>query len=261
MPTTLSGYGITDAYTKAQVDSLIGAINQFHYEIYASTSAVANPQANVLYLIGPTGSGSDKYEEYIYASSTWTKIGDTSIDLTPYLTKDLAASTYQPIISDLATIRSNAANGNTAYNSLTTVSLVLQSLQSQIDSVATRDCFDELTATAFFSDAAAVTDLYAESISLGGKDLSGTLASLGARATTLEGYFTNGVANSALRLTTVSKTAWGQTYWTPGGVPDNVSGNMSDVGNISMSGSISGVTTITASGLGSAALSHRCRVL
>ena len=249
LPTTLSGYGITDAYTKAQVDSLIGAINQFHYEIYASTSAVANPQANVLYLIGPTGSGSDKYEEYIYASSTWTKIGDTSIDLTPYLTKNLAASTYQPIISDLATIRNNAANGNTAYNSLTTVSLVLQSLQSQIDSVATRDCFDELTATVFFSSTAAVTNLYAESISLGGKDLSGTLASLGARATTLEGYFTNGVANSALRLTTVSKTAWGQTYWTADGVPDNVSGNMSGVGNISMSGSISGATTITASGL------------
>ena len=73
-------------YTKAQVDNLIGSIEQFHYEIYASTSAVTNPQGNVLYLIGPTGSGADKYEEYVYANNTWTKIGDTSIDVSQFVT-------------------------------------------------------------------------------------------------------------------------------------------------------------------------------
>ena len=55
--------------------------------------------------------------------------------------------------------------------------------------------------------------------------------------TTLQGYFTNGVANSATtasKLSTVSKTAWGQTYWTSGGVPTNISGNISSVGNIYM---------------------------
>ena len=76
-----------DLYTKAQVDSLIGSIEQFHYEIYASTSAVTNPQGNVLYLIGPIGSGLDKYEEYVYANNSWTKIGDTSIDLSDYVTE------------------------------------------------------------------------------------------------------------------------------------------------------------------------------
>lgn len=76
----------TETYTQTEVNALIGAINQFHYEIAASTSAVTNPQANVLYLIGPTGSGSDRYEEYVYANSTWTKIGDTSIDLSGYQT-------------------------------------------------------------------------------------------------------------------------------------------------------------------------------
>ena len=51
---------------------------------------------------------------------------------------------------------------------------------------------------------------------------------------TLFGYFdASGNAKSALKLTTVSKTAWGQTYWTSGGVPDSISGNMSNVGNIS----------------------------
>lgn len=61
------------------------------------------------------------------------------------------------------------------------------------------------------------------------------------RLQTVEGYFTNGVANSAdtaARLSgTASKTAWGQTYW-QNGVPNNVSGDMSSVGNITMSGKI-----------------------
>ena len=58
------------------------------------------------------------------------------------------------------------------------------------------------------------------------------------KATTLEGYFdANGNAKSALKLTTVSKTAWGQTYWTSGGVPTNISGNMTSVGDITMDGS------------------------
>ena len=58
------------------------------------------------------------------------------------------------------------------------------------------------------------------------------------KALVLEGYFdANGNAKSALKLTTVNKTAWGQTYWTSGGVPASISGNMTDVGNITMNGS------------------------
>ena len=63
-------YTKSQTYTQTEVNNLIGAINQFKYEIAASTSAVTSPQNNVLYLIGPTGSGSDKYEEYVYPDST-----------------------------------------------------------------------------------------------------------------------------------------------------------------------------------------------
>lgn len=56
-------------------------------------------------------------------------------------------------------------------------------------------------------------------------DLSGSYASAS--------YFnSNGDAKSALKLTTVSKTAWGQTYWNANGVPVSISGDMSSVGNI-----------------------------
>ena len=132
----------SEVYTKTEVANLIAAIQQFHYEIYASTSAVASPAGNVLYLIGPTGTGADKYEEYVYDATKqepWVKIGDTSIDLSDYYTKDqtdsaitqalnAALANYtttealrlllagkQDVINDLATIRSGAALGATAY--------------------------------------------------------------------------------------------------------------------------------------------------
>lgn len=63
-------------------------------------------------------------------------------------------------------------------------------------------------------------------------------------ATNPNGYITSSgsitgnaaTATTASKLSTVSKTAWGQTYWTSGGVPTDISGNMSSVGNILSSG-------------------------
>ena len=80
--------------------------------------------------------------------------------------------------------------------------------------------------------------LAGRSVSLGGSISKGTmlsdlgLSSATSDISTLFGYFTNGVANSAARLSgTASKTAWGQTFWSSG-TPDSVSGAMSSVTNI-----------------------------
>lgn len=124
----------SDTYTRAEVQNLIGAIQQFHYEIYASRSEVTSPASNVLYLIGPTGTGADKYEEYVYDATKqdpWVKIGDTTIDLSGYVTTqalNAALANYtttanlttllsgkQDVISDLDTIRAGAGLGSTAY--------------------------------------------------------------------------------------------------------------------------------------------------
>ena len=159
-------------------------------------------------------------------------------DITDMATKTWVASQGYVSSSDLSAL---SARVTTLEGDEATVSLILESLQAQIDSLALRDNYDELTATAMFADQVAAQTVYAESIELGGVDLA-------TRISTLFGYFdTSGNAKSALKLTTVSKTAWGQTYWTSGGVPDTISGNMSNVGNISMNGSISGATTIAAS--------------
>jgi hypothetical protein len=84
----LNYYTKQNTYTKQEVRDLIGAINQFHYEVHPSLADVTTPESNVLYLIGPQGAGTDLYEEYVYPNSTqgFTKIGDTSIDLSGYVT-------------------------------------------------------------------------------------------------------------------------------------------------------------------------------
>jgi hypothetical protein len=78
-----------------------------------------------------------------------------------------------------------------------------------------------------------------------------TINSLGAvsdRLGTLEGYFTSGSAKTALKLAT-ARTIWGQNF--DGSA--NVSGNMSDVLNIAMTGSISGTQSIEMNTNGAAA--------
>ena len=53
-------------------------------------------------------------------------------------------------------------------------------------------------------------------------------------------------ATTASKLSTVSKTAWGQTFWTSGGIPTSISGNMTGVGSITASGNITTSAEVTA---------------
>ena len=69
-------------------------------------------------------------------------------------------------------------------------------------------------------------------------DAAQGLSTVAGRVSTLEGYFTGGVANSAARLSgTATRTVWGQTYW-QNGVPKSVTGALTSVTNITMSGKI-----------------------
>jgi len=90
----------SETYTKTEVQQLIGAIQQFHYEVYPTLPQTG--ASNVLYLIGPTGSGSDKYEEYVYANNDWTKIGDTSIDLSGYVTTEALTTALADYVTSSA---------------------------------------------------------------------------------------------------------------------------------------------------------------
>ena len=88
-------YKKSETYTQAEVDSLIGSIEHFHYEIV--TTLPATGESNVLYLLGPkSGTSGDMYEEYVY-SNGWVKIGDTSIDLSGYMPK--TGGTFKGIVN------------------------------------------------------------------------------------------------------------------------------------------------------------------
>jgi hypothetical protein len=134
----------SETYTKTEVAALIEAIQQFHYEIYATLPQTG--ESNVLYLIGPTGSGSDKYEEYVYSNNTFTKIGDTSIDLSGYVTTSALNTALAGYVSssDLTTALAAYATEEYVDDELADA-LASYTPTSQLAPVATSGDYDDLT--------------------------------------------------------------------------------------------------------------------
>lgn len=133
-------YTKTETYTKDEVANLIGTMHSFSYLIV--NELPQSGETNILYLLGPIGDGSDKYEEYVYSNNEFVKIGDTSINLSGYVTTQMLntalgnkadsihthddryytqseinskLSEKEDVITDLADIRYGAALGDTAY--------------------------------------------------------------------------------------------------------------------------------------------------
>lgn len=97
--TTLEGYGITDAYTKAAVDSAIAdAVANAHHlkrEIVAELPEVAQANEDTIYMVpkaaGAAGSTEgNAYLEYMLINGKFEQIGDSTVDLTDYATKAYA---------------------------------------------------------------------------------------------------------------------------------------------------------------------------
>ena len=95
---------LDEYYNKDEVDELIA--NFGGYTTATSAEPDGHPDVSEIdprriYLVkmasGPTSA--DNYKEWIYidTASAWNCVGETTMDLTPYLTKELAAETYQPI--------------------------------------------------------------------------------------------------------------------------------------------------------------------
>jgi hypothetical protein len=95
--TTLAGYGITDAYTKTEVDSKMVAA--FHYKGNVATVGALPSSGNEVgdvYNVTSTGAN------YAWDGENWDKLSET-IDLTPFLTITDAAATYETI-SNVSTL-------------------------------------------------------------------------------------------------------------------------------------------------------------
>ena len=83
-----------DVYSKSETESLVAG------RIIVVQSLPASGQAGCIYYVGPTGSGSDQYEEYIWdiTNSEFIKVGEKSLDLTEYVNSLVASGTGDYVI-------------------------------------------------------------------------------------------------------------------------------------------------------------------
>lgn len=114
--TTLAGYGITDAYTKADADTAIATAvakaDHLKREIVSELPAVASADANTIYMVGSgAGSESSSYTEYILINGAFERIGTSNVDLTDY-------AKSADVTSAIATAKSEAVS--TAASDATT---------------------------------------------------------------------------------------------------------------------------------------------
>ena len=83
----------SDVYNKTETRALIGAINTLTIEVVA-TLPTTDISATTIYFVGPAA-GTNNYDEYVYVGSSWVKIGDTSIDLSSYVTSTQLTTALQ----------------------------------------------------------------------------------------------------------------------------------------------------------------------
>lgn len=94
-----------DVYTKNEVDSAIqqAISNAPHIKrvvLGQSEELPSSPDINTIYMKPKDGvSGSNVYEEWMYINGSWEQLGDSSVDLSDYVTSGQLSSTTQTILS------------------------------------------------------------------------------------------------------------------------------------------------------------------
>lgn len=110
--TTISGYGITDAYTKTEVDAKVASV-------YKYKGSVANEDALPTegQVVGDVYNLEDTGMNVAWTGEEWDKLGSV-VDLTPYLTKEDAGKTYAAKATTLAGYGITDAYTTTAVDNL-----------------------------------------------------------------------------------------------------------------------------------------------
>ena len=92
-------YKTSETYTQSEVNSLISAISTMNMQV-VQTLPTQDISTTTIYLVPRTTSETNNiYDEYIYVSNSWEKIGSTDVDL----------SGYQPLLTAGSNI--NISNG------------------------------------------------------------------------------------------------------------------------------------------------------
>ena len=89
--TTLAGYGIGDAYTKAEVDAKVSSVYKFKGSVATFSDLPSEGQViGDVYNITETGAN------YAWTDAGWDKLSET-VDLSAYITSEDVAKTYETI--------------------------------------------------------------------------------------------------------------------------------------------------------------------
>ncbi len=105
---TTSGNYVTSGAVKTYVDTAIGAVKQFQYEVVDALPTASADTMGKIYLVADAHGTQDNYDEYITidkgANETpryvWEKIGNTDIDLTNYV-KTLSGTANSGVVTNL----------------------------------------------------------------------------------------------------------------------------------------------------------------
>lgn len=117
--TTLAGYGIGDAYTKAQADNAIktAVANAGHLkrEIVTKLPEATTADEHTIYMVKKSSpAGTNAYDEYMVVNADGVKkmekIGDSAVDLTNYATKQEVATAKSEAISTASGDATSKAN-------------------------------------------------------------------------------------------------------------------------------------------------------
>lgn len=86
-------YNKTETYSKEEVNAAIAAANHLKFQVVGELP-VDDIDPNTIYLVAKESpSGQDGYTEYLYVSEKWEILGDTSVDLSGYVTTESLAET------------------------------------------------------------------------------------------------------------------------------------------------------------------------
>lgn len=87
---------VQNSVVKAYIDNAIGGITGIDFQVVASLPSTGTK--GIIYLVSNSGSGTNSYDEYIWVSNAWEKIGTTDVDLSGYMLKtDMVAITNAEI--------------------------------------------------------------------------------------------------------------------------------------------------------------------
>lgn len=103
----------------ATEEFVLNAVNMIKSTIVSELPEVG--VENTIYFVPSNGTdNANAFNEYIYVNDKWEIVGGTSIDLTPFLTKEEAEQTYAKISSlDEKVSKTTTINGKTLYNNIT----------------------------------------------------------------------------------------------------------------------------------------------